>query len=72
MKFIFDVYNKDVKGIIEVNASDDQDDIDKVTKHYDYVIEFDQDKIQQDLLGSEVSIEYKNGIVTVDDIFASF
>ena len=32
MKFIFDVYNKDVKGIIEVNAFDDQDAIEKVTK----------------------------------------
>ena len=32
MKFIFDVYNKDVKGIIEVNASGDQDAIEKVTK----------------------------------------
>ena len=32
MKFIFDVYNKDVKGIVEVNASGDQDAIEKVTK----------------------------------------
>ena len=32
MKFIFDVYNKDVKGIIEVNASGDQDAIEKVAK----------------------------------------
>lgn len=32
MKYIFDVYTKDVKGIVEVEASDDQEAIAKVTK----------------------------------------
>ena len=32
MKFIFDVYNKDIKGIIEVTAKDDQDAINKVSE----------------------------------------
>ena len=32
MKFVFDGYILVVKGIIEVNASDDQDAIEKVTK----------------------------------------
>ena len=31
-KYIFDVYNKDVKGIIEVTASDDQGAIEIVNK----------------------------------------
>lgn len=37
-----------------------------------YAIEFDQDKILEDLLAKEVMIEYKGDTVTVDDIFASF
>lgn len=32
MKYIFDVYTKDVKGIIEVEASEDQEAIAKVNK----------------------------------------
>ena len=39
---------------------------------YHYAIEFDQDKILEDLLAKEVMIEYKGDTVTVDDIFASF
>lgn len=31
-KYIFDVYTKDVKGIVEVEASDDQEAITKVNK----------------------------------------
>lgn len=31
-KYVFDVYNKDVKGIIEVTASDDQGAIEIVNK----------------------------------------
>lgn len=31
MKFIFDVYNNSVKGIIEVEAKDDQDAIQQIT-----------------------------------------
>ena len=37
-----------------------------------YAIEFDQDKILEDLLAKEVMIEYKGDTVTVDDIFARF
>lgn len=32
LKYIFDVYTTDVKGIIEVEAKNDQDAIDKVNK----------------------------------------
>ena len=48
----------------EVTYSQDED------SHY--AIEFDQDKILEDLLAKEVMIEYKGDTVTVDDIFASF
>ena len=36
------------------------------------MIDFDEDKIKQDLLEIEVEIEYKDNIVTVDDIYRSF
>ena len=32
MKYVFDVYTTNVRGIIEVEAKDDQDAIDKVNK----------------------------------------
>ena len=36
------------------------------------MIDFDEDKIKQDLLETGVEIEYKDNIVTVDDIYRSF